>query len=472
VTGAHSAVGTYTITCNGGVDDNYVFSYMDGILTVNTVTLTVTANDKLIQLGAADPVFTFQYSGFTGIDDETVLTAQPTCRVTVPHTIAGAYPITCSGGEDENYTFHYVDGSLIVDSAPIILANGITTNAGILTKSQVVKTGITQFTVTFNEDVFNVPGTDPEYGDSASNPANYMLIRDNGDGFQTTSCAKNVDPADTSITIDSATYSNNNGAGPFVTALGVNGGFPLSNGMYALYVCGTTSITDILDPTLKLAGDGVTPATDFQIDFSVQLQNGSGGNAEGGGDNARNGSTIELPRTGLLIPVTGFAPGIITTLPVQTEELLYDTKENLRLEIPTLSINQPIVGIQYKKNSWDVTWLGSSIGYLEGSAYPTLRGNTILTGHSTDPNGNVVSFGYIKDLVLGDKIMIHSYNQVFVYQIQENKLLAPSNVSALFKHENYDWVTLVTCENYNKDLGKFVSRRVVRAVLISVISEK
>jgi hypothetical protein len=32
----------------------------------------------------------------------------------VPHTLPGTYPITCSGGLDDDYAFEFVDGDLYV----------------------------------------------------------------------------------------------------------------------------------------------------------------------------------------------------------------------------------------------------------------------------------------------------------------------------------------------------------------------
>ncbi|MFN8381824.1 MAG: sortase [Anaerolineales bacterium] len=469
VAGVHTNVGSYTIVCSGGVDDNYGFNYIDGTLTVGKSILTVTADNQAIKVGDADPAFTFQYSGFKGVDDASVLTAEPVCSVAVPHTNAGTYPITCSGGADDNYSFNYVAGTLSVNGAPIVSANGVATDAGPLANFQIVGTGITQFLVTFSEDVFNVASTDLNYNNSVINPANYMLVRDNGDGFQTVSCALGVSPADTYITVDSVTYSNNGGAGPFIATLNVNSSLPLSNGNYRFYVCGTTSITDANDITLKLAGDGVTPGTDFLINFTVQLGTG-GGNTGGTGSNKDQNAVI-LSAAGL-IPVTGFAPGQVTALPTRTKQDAYTSINDLRLEIPALSIDQPIAGIPFKNNGWDVTWLGDKAGYLEGSAYPTWTGNTVLTGHATDPNGNLLSFGYIKELKANDIVMIHSNGFVYIYQVRQNRLIASTSLAALFKHENYDWITLVTCENYNEDNGTFTSRRIVRAVLISVLPDK
>ncbi len=44
----------------------------------------------------------------------------------------------------------------------------------------------------------------------------------------------------------------------------------------------------------------------------------------------------------------------------------------------------------------------------------------------------------------------------------------PSSVSTVFQHEEYDWVTLVTCEFFNPFNDSYVFRRMVRAVLVDV----
>lgn len=141
--------------------------------------------------------------------------------MTVPHTNAGTYPISCSGGADDNYGFNYVAGTLSVNGAPTVSADGVATNAGPLANFQIVGSNITQLLVTFSEDVFNSASTSLNYVHSVINPANYMLVRDNGDGFQTVSCALGVSPADTYITVDSVVYSNNNGSDPFTATLNV-----------------------------------------------------------------------------------------------------------------------------------------------------------------------------------------------------------------------------------------------------------
>ena len=72
----NSNVGTYPITASGATSANYTFSYVDGILTVTPVTITVIAENKSKAYGAALPTLTATYSGFAlsqGTNDLTAL---------------------------------------------------------------------------------------------------------------------------------------------------------------------------------------------------------------------------------------------------------------------------------------------------------------------------------------------------------------------------------------------------------------
>ncbi|MCF2876573.1 gliding motility-associated C-terminal domain-containing protein, partial [Tenacibaculum sp. Cn5-1] len=119
---ATDAVGTYTdaiqlSAATGGTftASNYTISYVDGDLTVTQKVLTVTADDKSRAEGVANPVLTITYSGFilgdSVADLDTAPVASTTATVTSP---VGMYPITVSGGVDNNYSFNYVSGTLNV----------------------------------------------------------------------------------------------------------------------------------------------------------------------------------------------------------------------------------------------------------------------------------------------------------------------------------------------------------------------
>lgn len=346
--------------------------------------------------------------------------------------------------------------TLTVASGPIVVPNGIgsvaDTGDGHLDEFEVATVDVTQLLATFNKDVLNVSSSDPDYGDSVINPANYILVRDNGDGIQTFTCnveaqGGGVTGGDIVISVDTITYSNGGGSGPFVATLNINGGTPLPDGLYRLIICGTTSIVDLNG--IPLAGDGTTEGTDFTRNFRISTPSGGDG-----------------PRASAL-PATGFPKGRVTILPPQPAQKAYASTDML-LEIPTLNQKMTIVGVPQSAESWDVTWLGNSAGYLAGSAYPTWSGNTVITGHVWDAYNKPGPFENLRALKYGDQIKIHAWGQEYTYEVRESRLVTSKKVDTVFQHEELDWVTLLSCEFYNPINGNYLFRRVVRAVLVSV----
>ncbi len=115
-----SAVDTYAITASGGVADNYSFSYVDGTLTVDKGTLTVTADDQTKTYGEANPTLTLSYSGFVNGEDASSLTTEPTAStIADASSSVGTYSIVASGGAADNYSLSYTDGTLTVGQATL-----------------------------------------------------------------------------------------------------------------------------------------------------------------------------------------------------------------------------------------------------------------------------------------------------------------------------------------------------------------
>ncbi len=92
--------------------------------------------------------------------------------------------------------------------------------------------------------------------------------------------------------------------------------------------------------------------------------------------------TVSRTWTAEELPQTGFAPGHLTILPSQPESLAYSTT-GMAIQIPELGVSTYVTTVPFRDGEWDVTWLGNQVGYLEGSAYPTWSGNTVLTAHNT-----------------------------------------------------------------------------------------
>jgi hypothetical protein len=111
----YSNVSTYSIVVTLGSNPNYNVTKTDGTLTINKATLTVTADDKTMVLHAALPSFSFTYAGFKGSDGPGDIDMPPTCSTTATSSDpVGSYPITCSGGLDNNYDFFYKPGTLTI----------------------------------------------------------------------------------------------------------------------------------------------------------------------------------------------------------------------------------------------------------------------------------------------------------------------------------------------------------------------
>jgi hypothetical protein len=91
-------------------------------LTVDRVTLTVTAADASRVYGVANPAFTAGYSGFVNGDTPGVVSGSPSLTTTATARSApGTYPITVdvSALSAANYAFSPVSGALTVSPAPL-----------------------------------------------------------------------------------------------------------------------------------------------------------------------------------------------------------------------------------------------------------------------------------------------------------------------------------------------------------------
>jgi LPXTG-site transpeptidase (sortase) family protein len=138
------------------------------------------------------------------------------------------------------------------------------------------------------------------------------------------------------------------------------------------------------------------------------------------------------------------------------------------IEIPSLNMQSTVVGVPVTESGWDVSWLGKSTGWLNGTAYPTHLGNSVLTAHINDTNGHPGPFASIDKLKYGDQIIIHAWNQKYIYEVRETKVISATNNSEALKHKDLSWITLLTCRDYDEKTGTYLERYLVRAVLIKV----
>ena len=166
------------------------------------------------------------------------------------------------------------------------------------------------------------------------------------------------------------------------------------------------------------------------------------------------------------LPDTGFAPFVKTDMSNVAPEQ-YTQTGGLIVEIPSLGIKMPIVGVPLKNGEWNVSWLGNQAGWLEGSAFPSWNGNSVLTGHVYGYNGLPGPFFNLSNLKYGDKIIIHAYGAEFIYEVRGSEVVKPNDASVM-KHEEKAWLTLLTCKEYDAKTNTYKKRLMIRAVLVSV----
>jgi len=100
-------------------DINYQGS-TSGTFIINKATLTATADNKSKIYGSVNPPLTITYSGFFGSDAAGDLDTPPVVATTVLQgSDTGPYPITLTGGTDNNYTILNNNGVLTVNKASL-----------------------------------------------------------------------------------------------------------------------------------------------------------------------------------------------------------------------------------------------------------------------------------------------------------------------------------------------------------------
>jgi LPXTG-site transpeptidase (sortase) family protein len=209
----------------------------------------------------------------------------------------------------------------------------------------------------------------------------------------------------------------------------------------------------------SLPGDVSAPQSSFNA-LSTERTYDPGSNVDIYGVTAT--ATVRIPR----LPETGFAPGRISVLPRPLAKA-YRELGGLSLSIPALEVETPIVGVPRADGGWDLTWLADQAGYLEGTAFPTLPGNSALTGHVYLADGTPGPFVSLDELAWGDEVRVVSAEAIFVYAVRQVSHVRPENLNVL-RHEEYPWLTLITCEGFDQAREAYARRVVVRAVLVAV----
>ncbi len=132
------------------------------------------------------------------------------------------------------------------------------------------------------------------------------------------------------------------------------------------------------------------------------------------------------------------------------------------VEIPKIKLSLPI----YHGTGSGV--LQEAIGHLEGSSLPVGGESThcVLSGHRGLPSAKL--FTELDKLVEGDQFLLYTLNEVLTYEVDQIRVVLPTDLSTLTIEEGKDYCTLFTCTPY----GVNTHRLMVRAHRVETVTEK
>ena len=122
------------------------------------------------------------------------------------------------------------------------------------------------------------------------------------------------------------------------------------------------------------------------------------------------------------------------------------------IEIPKINCSLPI----YHGTGEGV--LQIAIGHLEGTSLPVggESSHCVLSGHRGLPSARL--FTDLDDLVEGDQFFIRTLDEVLTYEVDQIRVVLPSDLSELNIVKGQDYCTLVTCTPYGVNTHRLLVR--------------
>ena len=150
--------------------------------------------------------------------------------------------------------------------------------------------------------------------------------------------------------------------------------------------------------------------------------------------------------------------GILWTLD-EEQEKEYNNQLNVNdsgimgyIDIPKINITLPIY------HGIDEAVLQVAIGHIAGSSLPVGGENThcIVSGHRGLPSARL--FTDLDKLVDGDTFTMTVLNRTVTYQVDQIRIVEPTDLSDLLIEEGKDYCTLVTCTPYGINTHRMLVR--------------
>lgn len=122
------------------------------------------------------------------------------------------------------------------------------------------------------------------------------------------------------------------------------------------------------------------------------------------------------------------------------------------VDIPVIDCSLPIY------HGIDEAVLQVAIGHIEGSSLPVggEGSHCVISGHRGLPSAKL--FTDLDKLVEGDIFMLHTLDATLTYEVDQIRIVEPTDLSDLQIEEGKDYCTLVTCTPYGINTHRLLVR--------------
>lgn len=122
------------------------------------------------------------------------------------------------------------------------------------------------------------------------------------------------------------------------------------------------------------------------------------------------------------------------------------------IEIPQIKVALPLY------HGVDEAVLQIAVGHIEGSSLPTGGPGThcVISGHRGLPSASL--FTNLDELVEGDVFMMRILDETLTYEVDQIRIVEPTDLSSLEIEKEKDLCTLVTCTPYGINTHRLLVR--------------
>lgn len=167
-----------------------------------------------------------------------------------------------------------------------------------------------------------------------------------------------------------------------------------------------------------------------------------------------NAETYNKNLMGTVIIADPFDPNVVIKTDMEYEQLLNLNDDSIMgsVDIPKINVKMPI----FHGTTPEVLLKGA--GHLPSTSLPVGGKSThaVITGHTAV--SNAVMFTDLNQLVEGDVFFIHVLGDTLAYQVDQIRVILPTETKYLKIVEHEDHVTLVTCTPYGINTHRLIVR--------------